>query len=109
MVRRFAIRPPLETSPDREILVMSPRFFDGRRPRHCPGGIALSHWPGEGTGPQGATTIIHGTPKRSATMPKREEKKVFVIGIRTCPPSDRDANSRSASASSGAVSDSEKP
>ena len=58
---------------------------------------------------EGATTIIHDTPKRSATMPKREEKKVLVSGICTCPPSARAANSRSASASSGAESDSEKP
>ena len=49
--------------------------------------IAVSHWPGEGTGLHGATTIIHGMPKRSATMPKREEKKVLVNGNRTCPPS----------------------
>ena len=29
---------------------------------------------------------IHDTPKRSATMPKRGEKNVFVSGICTCPP-----------------------
>ena len=42
-------------------------------------------------------------------MPKREEKKVLVNGICTCPPLLRAANSRSASASFGTVSDSEKP
>jgi hypothetical protein len=42
-------------------------------------------------------------------MPKREEKKVLVNGIYTCPPSARETNSRSASASLGTVSDSEKP
>ena len=52
---------------------------------------------------------IHPTPKRSATMPKRGEKKVLVSGICTWPPSASAANSRSASASSGTVSDSEKP
>ena len=55
------------------------------------------------------TTTIHDTPKRSATMPKREEKKVLVNGICTCPPSASAANNRSASASFGTVSDSEKP
>jgi hypothetical protein len=37
--------------------------------------------------------IIHDTPKRSATMPKREEKKVFVNGICTCPPSVKEPGS----------------
>ena len=50
---------------------------------------------------------IHDTPKRSATMPKREAWKVSVMGIRTCPPTPRAANKRSASASSSAVSDNE--
>jgi hypothetical protein len=54
---------------------------------------------GAGTGPQGTTESIHNTPKRSATMPKREAKKVLVNGICTCPPSARAANSRSASGS----------
>ncbi len=53
--------------------------------------------------------IIHDTPKRSATIPKRGEKKVCVNGICTCPPSARAANSRSPSASSATASDSEKP
>ena len=57
----------------------------------------------------GVVTTIQDTPKRSATMPKRGEKKVFPIGICTCPPSARAANSRSASAASAAVSESEKP
>src|SRR5215213_6729529 len=48
----------------------------------------------------GATTIIHDTPKRSATMPKAGEKNVRVIGICTCPPSASFENSRPASASS---------
>src|SRR5215208_213413 len=48
---------------------------------------------------QGATTIIHDTPKRSATMPKRGEKNVLVNGCCTCPPSASAVNSRSASAS----------
>ena len=52
---------------------------------------------------------IHDTPKRSATMPKREEKNVLFNGICTCPPSASLANNRSASASLGTVSDSEKP
>ena len=52
---------------------------------------------------------IHDTPKRSATMPKRGEKNVLFIGICTCPPSTSAANSRCASASFAAVSDSENP
>src|SRR5919108_548020 len=74
--------------------------------KHASGSL---QWQRDENNPQGATTIIHGTPKRSATMPKREEKKVLVNGICTCPPSARAANSRSASASLGTVSDSEKP
>jgi hypothetical protein len=35
----------------------------------------------------GVVTIIHQTPKRSATIPKRGEKNVLPIGICTCPPS----------------------
>ena len=38
-------------------------------------------------------------------MPKRGEKKVLVSGICTCPPSPRDANSRSASVSLGTHSE----
>ena len=52
---------------------------------------------------------IHDTPKRSATMPKRGEKKVLFIGICTCPPSPSAANSRSASGSVLTVIDREKP
>ena len=37
---------------------------------------------------QVATTIIHETPNRSATMPNRGEKKVGPIGICTWPPSE---------------------
>jgi hypothetical protein len=36
---------------------------------------------------QGATWVIHKTPKWSVTIPKREEKKVLVNGICTRPPS----------------------
>src|SRR5882724_4103450 len=57
----------------------------------------------------GRTRIIQDTPNRSATMPKREEKNVFVNGIWTCPPSARAAKSCSASASVDAVSDRAKP
>src|SRR5262249_23441287 len=35
--------------------------------------------------------IIHDTPKRSATIPKRGEKKVLANGICICPPSARAA------------------
>jgi hypothetical protein len=42
-------------------------------------------------------------------MPKDEAKKVLASGICACPPSESAANSRSASASSAAVSDSAKP
>src|SRR5438445_7806103 len=52
---------------------------------------------------------IHVTLKRSATMPKRGEKKVLVSGICTCPPSASTLNRRSASASLGTVSDSDIP
>src|ERR1700730_7716105 len=52
---------------------------------------------------------IHDTPKRSATIPKRGEKKVLVSGICTCPPSASALNRRSASASLGTVSDSDIP
>src|SRR5438132_13269545 len=52
---------------------------------------------------------IHDTPKRSATMPKRGEKKVLVSGICTCPPAASALNRRSASASLGTVSDSDIP
>ncbi len=44
---------------------------------------------------------IHDTPKRSATMPKRGEKKVLPSGICTCPPLPSAANNLSASASLG--------
>src|SRR5262245_26917713 len=58
---------------------------------------------------QAATVIIHGTPKRSATMPKRGDQKVLVSGICTCPPSASAPNTRSASASCATASDSPKP
>src|SRR3990172_5323209 len=58
---------------------------------------------------QGLTKIIHDTPKRSATIPKRGEKNVFVSGICTWPPSPGAAKSRSASATVGTVSVREKP
>lgn len=50
-------------------------------------------------GRAGATVTIQDTPKRSATMPKRDEKKVGAIGICTWPPSARAAKTFSASAS----------
>src|SRR5262245_52239695 len=56
-----------------------------------------------------ATLTIHPTPKRSLTIPKRDDQKVFVSGICTCPPSARAANFRSASASFGTASEREKP
>src|SRR5262249_60085216 len=68
-------------------------WYDGVR-------IGLAHAP---------AITIHGTPNLSATMPKRLAKNVFPIGIWTLPPLARAANSRSASASSRAVSDSEMP
>ena len=61
------------------------------------------------SGPHYSMTIIHCTPKRSATMPKRGEKKVLASGICTWPSSASDAKSRSASASFGTVIASEKP
>ena len=39
-----------------------------------------------------ATSTIQPTPNLSATMPKRGEKNVFVIGMFTLPPSDSAAN-----------------
>ena len=45
-------------------------------------------------------TTIHSTPKRSATMPKLDAKKVFASGMRTVPPSASAAKHRAASASS---------
>src|SRR5688500_16738968 len=59
--------------------------------------------------PQVSTTIIHDTPKRSAALPKRGEKKVFASGICTCPSSATAANRRSASSVFAAVIDNEKP
>jgi hypothetical protein len=56
-----------------------------------------------------ATMVIHDTPKRSATRPKRGEKKVFVKDTSTFPPSATETNNRSASTSVSVVSDSEKP
>ena len=53
--------------------------------------------------------IIHETSKRSATMPKRGEKKVLVNGICTCPPSASTAKKRSASSAVSTASDNEKP
>jgi hypothetical protein len=52
---------------------------------------------------------IQPTPKRSATMPNRGEKKVLASGICSCPPLARAVNKRSASASSAANSDNAKP
>src|SRR5262245_37099105 len=57
----------------------------------------------------GSTMIIQFTPNLSASIPKRGEKNVLVIGIVTFPPDDRALNRRSASASSLASSESAKP
>src|SRR5438552_13526909 len=56
-----------------------------------------------------STMTIQPTPKRSATMPKRLAKNVLPSGMRTSPPSARALNMRSASASSLAFTESEKP
>src|SRR6266705_1750047 len=55
------------------------------------------------------TETIQPMPKRSATMPKHGDQKVFPSGIRTCPHSAQAAKSRLASASLGSVSDKENP
>ena len=60
-------------------------------------------------GPQGPTQIIQEMPKRSATTPNFEEKKVLPRGICTLPPSARAANTRSAWASLGTPIAREKP
>ena len=52
---------------------------------------------------------IHITPKRSATMPKRGEKKVLAKGICTFPPSPSAAKTRSASAALSTATVSPKP
>src|SRR5262249_1521342 len=57
----------------------------------------------------GSTMIIQFTPNLSASIPKRGEKKVLVIGIVTLPSDDRALNRRSASVSSLASSESAKP
>jgi hypothetical protein len=57
----------------------------------------------------GFVWIVHDTPNLSATTPKLGEKKVFVNGISTLPPSARALNRRAAAASVGTVIDSEKP
>src|SRR2546427_9673180 len=53
--------------------------------------------------------IIQPTPKRSATMPKRLAKNVLPSGMRTSPPVASALNTRSASASCLALTESEKP
>src|SRR5437773_10665321 len=58
---------------------------------------------------RGSTWTIHDTPKRSATIPKRGEKKVLTSGCCTWPPLPSTENTRSASASVGTVNESEKP
>src|SRR5690242_16178848 len=55
------------------------------------------------------TLTIQPMPKRSATIPKRGDQKVFVSGIRTSPPSARAAKTRSASLSVGTDIAREKP
>src|SRR5436309_12811538 len=76
------------------------------------------HGRGQGASPCGlaqisdrycSTMTIQPTPNRSATMPKRLAKTVLPSGMRTSPPSARALNMRSASASSLAFTESEKP
>lgn len=55
------------------------------------------------------TETIHPTPKRSVSMPNLGAQKVFSRGMVTSPPSPRAAKTRSASASSGTVIESENP
>src|SRR6188508_2961329 len=57
----------------------------------------------------GATLTIQPMPKRSCNMPNFGDQKVFVSGIRTCPPSASAVKLRSASASVATLSASEKP
>src|SRR5687768_10298890 len=57
----------------------------------------------------GSAITIHDTPKRSATPPKRGEKKVLPIGISTLPPSESALKTRSASAAVGTDIVSETP
>ncbi len=93
-----------------------------KTPRHCLG--ALSHLddfgplplfllrpaPQQACAPSAAASkIIQETPKRSVSMPKRGEKKVFAKGIWILPPSTSAAKTLSASASLSSVSVSEMP
>ena len=56
-----------------------------------------------------STTTIQPMPNLSATMPKHGEKKVLISGWCTWPPSDKRREQAAASASSLALSVSEKP
>ena len=62
-----------------------------------------------GTGTHSATVTSPDTPMRSGTMPKRGAKQVVVNGMCISPPSARAAQSHSALASSGTVSESATP
>src|SRR6185503_250490 len=55
------------------------------------------------------TMIIQPMPNLSVNMPNLGEKKVFISGILTWPPSDKALHARSASASEETTSESEKP
>ena len=61
------------------------------------------------TFPYCATSTIQPTPNLSDSMPKRDEKNVFAIGIFTLPPSASALKMRSASASVEALSASAMP
>ena len=53
--------------------------------------------------------IIHGTPKRSVTMPKPAAQKVFWNGMQTFPPSANALKMRSPFFTSFSASETEKP
>ena len=53
--------------------------------------------------------IIHGTPKRSTTIPNPSDQNVFSNGIRTVPFSDSALNVRSASSGDASVTETSSP
>src|SRR3954464_3100068 len=60
-------------------------------------------------GDYGITTTIHGTPKRSVTMPKLDEKNVFPSGTQIFPPSESALKARVACSSVFTESDNAVP